>query len=73
MIDIDILLYKGSIVDEDSLIIPHPRMHERRFVLEPLLEIAPQINDPNQTVRYADMLAGLDEKKKVTKLKGSEF
>lgn len=73
VIDIDILLYKGSIVDEDSLIIPHPRMHERRFVLEPLLEIAPQINDPNQTVRYADMLAGLDEKKKVTKLKGSEF
>lgn len=73
VIDIDILLYKGRIIDEDGLVIPHPRMYERRFVLEPLLEIAPQITDPNRTVRYADMTAGLDEEKKVTKLKGNEF
>ncbi len=52
-IDLDILLYGDRIVDEDTLIIPHPRMQERSFVLEPLNEIAPQALHPvyRKTVR----------------------
>jgi 2-amino-4-hydroxy-6-hydroxymethyldihydropteridine diphosphokinase len=45
-IDIDILLFGSSIVEIKGLTIPHPRMHERRFVLEPLAEIAPDARHP---------------------------
>jgi 2-amino-4-hydroxy-6-hydroxymethyldihydropteridine diphosphokinase len=45
-IDVDILLFGSSIVELPSLTIPHPRLHERRFVLEPLAEIAPDARHP---------------------------
>lgn len=45
-IDLDILLFSDSIINDDILIIPHPRMHEREFVLKPLNEIAPQAFHP---------------------------
>jgi 2-amino-4-hydroxy-6-hydroxymethyldihydropteridine diphosphokinase len=52
-IDIDILLFGSSMIDIPSLTIPHPRMHERRFVLEPLAEIAPDARHPifKRTIR----------------------
>jgi 2-amino-4-hydroxy-6-hydroxymethyldihydropteridine diphosphokinase len=52
-IDIDILLFGSSIVELPSLTIPHPRLHERRFVLEPLAEIAPEARHPifKRTIR----------------------
>jgi 2-amino-4-hydroxy-6-hydroxymethyldihydropteridine diphosphokinase len=46
VIDIDILLFGNLTVDEPDLVIPHPRMLERRFVLMPLVEIAPQAIHP---------------------------
>jgi len=46
LIDIDIILFGDCIVDTADLTIPHPAMHERRFVLEPLAEIAPEICHP---------------------------
>jgi 2-amino-4-hydroxy-6-hydroxymethyldihydropteridine diphosphokinase len=46
VIDIDILLFGNLIVDEPGLTIPHPAMHERRFVLEPLAAIAPDVRHP---------------------------
>jgi len=46
LIDIDILLYGAERRDGPGLVIPHPRLHERRFVLEPLFEIAPTLRHP---------------------------
>ena len=45
-IDIDILLYAHVVIDTRRLCIPHPRLHERRFVLEPLIELAPDLQHP---------------------------
>jgi 2-amino-4-hydroxy-6-hydroxymethyldihydropteridine diphosphokinase len=45
-IDLDILLFGNSIVELPGLTVPHPAMHERRFVLEPLAEIAPEVRHP---------------------------
>ncbi len=46
IIDIDILLFGSSVIDIPSLTVPHPKLHERRFVLEPLLEIAHDVRHP---------------------------
>ena len=45
-LDLDLLLFGNAVLDVPGLKIPHPRMHERRFVLEPLREIAPQAVHP---------------------------
>ncbi len=47
-LDLDLLLYNEESIDLPQLTVPHPRMHERAFVLAPLLEIAPQIAIPGQ-------------------------
>src|SRR6266481_8507200 len=46
IIDIDILFFGNSIIDTKDLVVPHPEMHQRRFVLEPLVEIAPEVRHP---------------------------
>ena len=45
-LDLDLILYGEQVIDEPGLIVPHPRFRERRFVLEPLAEIAPDWRDP---------------------------
>ena len=45
-LDLDLILYGDQVIDEPGLIVPHPRFRERRFVLEPLAEIAPDWRDP---------------------------
>jgi len=57
LIDIDILLYGDQQVSEPDLEIPHPRMAERRFVLEPLAELAPALRHPVTGRTVQEMLA----------------
>ncbi|MBZ5655532.1 MAG: 2-amino-4-hydroxy-6-hydroxymethyldihydropteridine diphosphokinase [Acidobacteriia bacterium] len=58
-IDIDILLFGDRVIDEPGLKIPHPAMHERRFVLEPLAEIAPGVLHPTIKQTARQLLGGL--------------
>jgi len=57
-LDLDLLLYGAQIVREAGLIIPHPRLHERAFVLIPLAEIAPDALHPVLERRVTELLAG---------------
>jgi 2-amino-4-hydroxy-6-hydroxymethyldihydropteridine diphosphokinase len=47
-LDLDLLLYGDARIDEPQLVVPHPRMHERAFVLRPLVEIAPRATIPGR-------------------------
>ncbi|MEO0081135.1 MAG: 2-amino-4-hydroxy-6-hydroxymethyldihydropteridine diphosphokinase [candidate division WOR-3 bacterium] len=59
-IDIDILLYGTQIVDKPGLCVPHPRMHERAFVLVPLCDLAPDAVHPRLGRTMRELLDGLD-------------
>jgi len=58
-IDLDLLLHGDDVVDEPGLTVPHPRLHERRFALEPLLDLDPDLVVPGRG-RVIDLLARLD-------------
>ena len=58
-IDIDVLLYADSVRDDVRLTLPHPRMHVRRFVLAPLLDLAPTLADPRSGRPYRSWLQEL--------------
>jgi 2-amino-4-hydroxy-6-hydroxymethyldihydropteridine diphosphokinase len=57
-IDLDLLLYGDETVDEPGLTLPHPRLAERRFALEPLAELDPSLEIPGQGSVQALLLAG---------------
>jgi 2-amino-4-hydroxy-6-hydroxymethyldihydropteridine diphosphokinase len=58
-IDLDLLLYGAEVIDEPGLTVPHPRLHERRFALEPLAELEPALVVPGRGP-VAELLAALD-------------
>ena len=60
-LDLDLILYGDAVIDEPGLMVPHPRFRERRFVLEPLAEVAAAWRDPVSGQRVGDLLGRLDE------------
>ena len=59
-IDLDLLVYGGERVDEEGLHVPHPRLHERRFALEPLAELDPELEIPGLGT-VSELIAALDD------------
>ncbi|MFQ5817415.1 MAG: 2-amino-4-hydroxy-6-hydroxymethyldihydropteridine diphosphokinase [Terriglobia bacterium] len=69
-IDIDIVLFGNHVVRSPELTIPHPRLAERRFVLEPLRELAPELRHPITRKTPAEMLAELTSRAQVRRYAG---
>jgi 2-amino-4-hydroxy-6-hydroxymethyldihydropteridine diphosphokinase len=67
LIDMDILLYGDQVIDTPELQVPHPRMHLRRFVLQPLAEIAPNARHPVLSLKVSEMLERTTGKSAVRK------
>ncbi len=65
IIDLDILLYGGQVVSKRTLKIPHPELQNRRFVLLPLSELAPQVIHPVIQETISSLLSGVKDSKKV--------
>lgn len=66
-IDLDLLFYGDEIIDEPDLVVPHPRLHIRRFVLEPLNELAPDRVHPVLRRTIGELLAGVEDPHEVRK------
>ena len=60
-LDLDLILCGSAVIAESGLVVPHPRFRERRFVLEPLAEIAPDLRDPVTGLTVGELLARLGE------------
>ena len=67
-LDLDILDYRGEVMDTTSLVLPHPRLHERRFVLMPIAEIAPEWRHPILGLTAAQLLARLSSEQQIERL-----
>ncbi len=67
-LDLDILDYQGEVMNAASLVLPHPRLHERRFVLVPIAEIAPEWRHPILELTAEELLARLSSEQQVQRL-----
>jgi 2-amino-4-hydroxy-6-hydroxymethyldihydropteridine diphosphokinase len=67
-LDLDILLYGSRMIQEQELAVPHPRLHLRRFVLEPLVELEPTLIHPALKQTVSQLLAQLTDKHQVRRL-----
>ncbi len=68
IIDLDLLLYQGRVLKEKGLILPHPHLHKRRFVLVPLVEINPHLYHPVLRKTVKEILNGLKDSYRIDKL-----
>lgn len=60
-LDLDILHAGHLVIDDETLTVPHPRLHQRRFVLQPMADLNPGLRLPNQSKTIAELLADLDD------------
>ena len=65
ILDLDLLDYHGEVMDTPSLVLPHPRLHERRFVLMPIVDIAPDWRHPILGLTAAQLLARLSSEQQI--------
>jgi len=65
-IDLDLLFFNKEVIDTRTLHVPHPRLHERRFVLSPMAELAPSLIHPKLNASISELLAGLKSLQRVT-------
>jgi 2-amino-4-hydroxy-6-hydroxymethyldihydropteridine diphosphokinase len=65
IIDLDILFFNSEIINKRNLKVPHPELQNRRFVLAPLAELAPQMIHPKLAASVSELLAGLKDTKKI--------
>ncbi len=68
IVDLDLLDYRGERIESADLVLPHPRLHQRRFVLEPLAEIAPSWRHPRIGKTARQLLAALAAEGRVERL-----
>jgi 2-amino-4-hydroxy-6-hydroxymethyldihydropteridine diphosphokinase len=68
ILDLDLLAYDGVVIQTTTLILPHPRLHERRFVLVPLVEIAPDWRHPLLALTGSELLARLSTEQQLDRL-----
>lgn len=73
LVDLDLLFYGGQVVRERSLRVPHPRAHERRFVLIPLKDVAPRLKHPLLGKTVSRMLQELPAEEEVVPLRGARL
>ena len=66
--DLDILIYDDLVLNSERLTIPHPRLAERRFALQPLADIDPSLRDPSSGKTIAELLAALTTTERVEKV-----
>ena len=66
-LDVDLLIFGDRLIDRPELVIPHPRIRQRRFVLSPLAEIAPTLPIPPDGISAAQLLEVLEDNQDVEK------
>jgi 2-amino-4-hydroxy-6-hydroxymethyldihydropteridine diphosphokinase len=71
-LDLDLIAFGCEVRQSPALILPHPRAHQRRFVLEPLAEIAPDLLLPNQSKTVGELLRDLSTGEKVERVSSSK-
>jgi 2-amino-4-hydroxy-6-hydroxymethyldihydropteridine diphosphokinase len=71
-LDLDILIYGDALREGPGLTLPHPRLHERRFVLTPLCELAPELRHPRLGATVRELLADCPDDSRVVRLQESE-
>ncbi|HET7290969.1 MAG TPA: 2-amino-4-hydroxy-6-hydroxymethyldihydropteridine diphosphokinase [Vicinamibacteria bacterium] len=66
-VDVDVLLFGDLVRDAPPPVVPHPRLHERRFVLVPLVEIAPEVRHPRLAASARELLARCPDSSRVAR------